>query len=284
MTALPSDESDDSGDLSRRGFINLVSRGAGVAGLYITLRAMGLLSPAPAHAERPQLDVSSGRGRRVVILGAGIAGMTTAYELRKGGYQCQILEARERPGGRVWTIRGGDQITEMDSWQRVMWPRRHDLYFNAGAGRLSHHHHEILSYCREFGVPLEIFVADNRAALAQAESVAGGAPQPLRRLVADARGAIAALAAKQAAPDDRLLLSYLAQFGALQPDLTYRGSNRAGYSTPPGGGEQAGVPLPPISLDEIKRAGENVWAGTLFSELWDFSPTMLQPVGGMDAI
>jgi monoamine oxidase len=271
------------GRISRRGFINLVGRGAGAAGLYRTLNAMGVLTMPQANAQQPQLPASSGRGRRVVIVGAGIAGMTTAYELGKAGYQCQILEARERPGGRVWTIRGGDPITEIDSSQRVRWPRHRDLYFNAGAARLSHHHHGILSYCREFGIPLEVFVNDNRAAFAQADGVAGGQPQPLRRLIADARGAIAALAAKSVAPDDAHLLGYLAWFGALQEDMTYRGSDRAGFATPPEP-DKAGVPLPPLPLDEIMRAGENVGVGTTFSELWDQSPTMLQPVGGMDAI
>jgi monoamine oxidase len=43
-------------------------------------------------------------------LGAGIAGLVAAYELTKAGYKCVVLEARERPGGRNWTIRGGSKI------------------------------------------------------------------------------------------------------------------------------------------------------------------------------
>jgi monoamine oxidase len=39
--------------------------------------------------------------------------------LRKAGYDCVILEARDRPGGRVWTLRGGDQIIETKSEQRI---------------------------------------------------------------------------------------------------------------------------------------------------------------------
>lgn len=281
MTGSSPHESDT--NISRRGFINLVGRGAGVAGLYGTLSAMGLLPSDLAHARPPQLPPSSGRGRRVFIVGAGIAGLTVAYELRKAGYQCRILEARERPGGRVWTIRGGDQIAETDSAQGVAWARQSDLYFDAGAARLPTHHHHILTYCRDLGVPLEIFVNENRAALAHADNLAGGQPQPLRRLMADQRGAIAALAARSAVGDDPLL-GYLAWFGALQKDLTYRGSDRAGFVTPPGGGDQTGVPLPPLPLDDIMRAGENVGLGINFSELWHFGPTMLQPVGGMDAI
>ena len=94
-------------DVTRRGFINLAGRAAGAAALYITLGAMGLLAAPSAHAGPPELPAGSGRGIHVAILGAGIAGMTAGYELRKAGYRCTILEARERPGGRVWTLRGG---------------------------------------------------------------------------------------------------------------------------------------------------------------------------------
>ena len=39
-------------------------------------------------------------GVRAVILGAGLSGMTAAYELGKVGFDCRVLEARGRPGGR----------------------------------------------------------------------------------------------------------------------------------------------------------------------------------------
>src|ERR1700747_3706975 len=44
--------------------------------------------------------------RRVVVVGAGIAGLTAAYELVKQGHEVQLLEARMRAGGRVYTSRG----------------------------------------------------------------------------------------------------------------------------------------------------------------------------------
>jgi monoamine oxidase len=62
-----------------------------------------------------------GNGTRVVILGAGIAGMVAALELGKAGYECRVLEARSRPGGRNWTLRGGDTVEEVDSTQRIAW-------------------------------------------------------------------------------------------------------------------------------------------------------------------
>jgi monoamine oxidase len=46
-------------------------------------------------------------GRSVLVLGAGLAGLSAAYELKKQGYEVTLLEGRERVGGRVWTVREG---------------------------------------------------------------------------------------------------------------------------------------------------------------------------------
>jgi monoamine oxidase len=270
-------------DVTRRGFINLVGRAGGAAALYNTLGAMGLLAAPSAHAGPPQLPARSGRGIHVAILGAGIAGMTAAYELRKAGYRCTILEARERPGGRVWTLRGGDAIEETDSSQRVTWDRHRDLYFNAGPARIPQHHQGILSYCRELGVPLEIFMSDNRDALLQDDAVLGGQPQRARRVIHDTRGAIAAMAAQAIAPRDRDLRRLVQSFGSLGADMTYTGSPRAGFADAPGAGEQAGQLDLPLSLEQIAQAA--AWRlGMFFAEAWNHAATMLQPVGGMDAI
>jgi monoamine oxidase len=49
---------------------------------------------------------SAGTGPRVVVVGAGLAGLTCAYRLRQAGYLAQVHEASERIGGRCWTLRG----------------------------------------------------------------------------------------------------------------------------------------------------------------------------------
>jgi monoamine oxidase len=76
-------------EISRRTLVELVGRIAGVATAYSALNAMGLLATPTAYAAPPSLAPGSGKGKRVVILGAGIAGMTTAYRLSKAGYQCR---------------------------------------------------------------------------------------------------------------------------------------------------------------------------------------------------
>src|SRR5262249_35792097 len=149
----------------------------GASAVYGTLDAMGLLGPPATAAEAPKPAPGSGRGVHVAILGAGIAGLTAAYELSKAGYRCTVLEARERAGGRVWTIRSGDAIVGPDSPRRVAGDRAPHLSFNAAPARLSHHHQTILGYCRQLGVPLEILMNDNRGALLQDDAALGGEPQ-----------------------------------------------------------------------------------------------------------
>ena len=275
-------------DISRRTLVELIGCVGGVAAAHLTLNAMGLLATPTAYAAPPQLAPGSGNGKRVVILGAGIAGMTAAYRLSKAGYRCRLLEARARSGGRVWTVRGGDNIVETDSTQHVGWEAHRDIYFNAGAARISSHHLGVLGYCREFGVPLELFVNDNRAALVQIDSQFDGKPQVARRIHADMRGAIAALAAKGAA-DDVGLQNMLRIFGDLKADLSYAGSSRSGFASDddtPGAGTQSGQLQKPLPMDEIAEGPESraLAFAMCFAESWHQSPTMLQPVGGMDAI
>ncbi|MEW6271741.1 MAG: FAD-dependent oxidoreductase, partial [Thermodesulfobacteriota bacterium] len=43
----------------------------------------------------------------VVVAGAGLAGLSAAWQLRARGFEVTVLEARERVGGRVWTVRDG---------------------------------------------------------------------------------------------------------------------------------------------------------------------------------
>jgi monoamine oxidase len=102
----------------------------------------------------------------VVILGGGIAGLVAAYELGKAGWSCTILEARQRPGGRNWSIRNGTEVDFVDGTrQTCSFEEGH--YFNAGPARLPSTHHTMLGYCHELGVALEVEVNSSRSALMQ---------------------------------------------------------------------------------------------------------------------
>ncbi len=235
-----------------------------------------------------------GAGKSVVILGGGIAGMTTALEMTKLGYSCTILEATARAGGRNRTIRAGDVVDETDSQQVCMFDFDNDLYFNPGPARISHHHEFLLGYCREFSIPLEAFVNDNRAALLHSTTSFGGQPQIARRVHADTRGNIArllALAVNQNALDMELsaadktnILNMLRSFGDLDGAFDYVGTSRAGF---PGqedtGSRKRGEMVTPLALQDL--VNEIFWQQRQgFSEGLNQQATMLQPVGGMDRI
>ena len=80
--------------LTRRGFLLRAAAAGGASLVYEAMTGLGLLA-APTQ---PRFDLS-GRvsGVRVLVLGAGLTGLTVAYELGKVGYDCRVLEARSRP-------------------------------------------------------------------------------------------------------------------------------------------------------------------------------------------
>ncbi len=280
--------------------------GTTAAGCGSSSAAPGVLSnpPAPPPPPPPPQGAASprpgdwpanvGAGKTVTILGGGIAGMTTALEMTRLGYSCTILEATSLAGGRNRTIRSGDVITETDSTQTCMFDVDSDLYFNSGPARISHHHEFLLGYCREFGVQLETFINDNRAALLHSTTRFGGQPVIARRVHADTRGNISRLlatAVNQNALDQELsaadkanIIGMLARYGDLDGSLNYTGSTRGGF---PGqentGSRQRGQRVSPLALTDL--IAESFWEQRSgFAHDLEQQPTMLQPVGGMDQI
>jgi monoamine oxidase len=279
------------GSLSRRRFLRLVARAGGTRALYATMAELKLLPVPAAYAGPPQLPPASGQGVRVLVLGAGIAGMTAAYELGRAGYACSVLEARARPGGRSWSIRRGDTVEEKDSVQSCTFNAGPHMYFNAGPARIPHHHRAILGYCKAFDVPLEVMVNDNRATYFQDDGAFAGKAVSARRVIHDGRGFIAELLAKAiskdalaeaiSAEDKERMLAFVRSFGALRADNSYKGSPRSGYRE--ANGLSPGQLNEPLALSELLKS--EFWEYKLyFSERFDQAATMLQPVGGMDRI
>lgn len=283
--------------LSRRQLIHLVGKAGGTAAAYQIMSTLGLLPMGTAYAGPPKLPPGSGAGIDVLILGASIAGMVAALELRQAGYNCTILEARSRAGGRNWSLRSGDIVEELGSKpQLARWDREPHMYFNPGPARIPHHHRGILDYCRKLEVPVEVMVNDSRGAYLQDDAAFAGEPQLARRVVNDARGFVAELAAKAVnqkllddplSPEDRRrLLDFLRQFGALDKIFKYRGSERSGYCIPPGAGEQTGELNAPIDFWQLLAS--DFWRDPVvkmnYAEHYPQQATMLQPVGGMDKI
>src|ERR1700761_9011371 len=97
--------------VSRRDLLSLIGAVSGSAAMYHAMTSLGFASES-GYTGPIRLD-GDPKGTSVLILGAGLAGMTAALELRKAGYKVQILEFNSRAGGRNWTLRGGDSFTEL---------------------------------------------------------------------------------------------------------------------------------------------------------------------------
>jgi monoamine oxidase len=275
---------------TRRDFLQRVASVGGYRATYLTMQAMGLIGTA-AMAEPLALQAGPAHGTKVVILGAGMAGLSAAYELGKAGYDCTVLEARDRVGGRSWTIRRGTTI-ELTDGSRQLCEFDEGLYWNCGAARLASHHDAILGYCRELGVMLEVVINTSRGTRLLNPKVNGGKPIEMRQAVNDARGAISELLGKAinrgaldqelTAHDKERMFAFLRQYGDLSPDLLFKGSTRSGFKTLPGAGDQVGTKRDPIAFGELLDV--DMWAAVLFEEGFNQQATMLQPVGGMDRI
>jgi monoamine oxidase len=97
----------------------------------------------PARAGLAWAGAQSGLGRtsaprKVIILGGGLAGLSAGYELTRAGHDVKVLEAQERPGGRVLTLRTFDE----------------GMYGDAGAARIPDDHEWTLRYVKEFNLRL----------------------------------------------------------------------------------------------------------------------------------
>lgn len=276
-------------ELTRRGLLVGIGAAGGAGAMYAAMGALGL---APESQRRSFTPPRAGdfalRGRSsasVVILGAGVAGLTAAYELGKAGYRCTLLEARGAAGGRSLTLRGGDLLTELGGpAQQVGFGA--GAYFNAGPGRIAPWM-VTMDYCRELGVPVETFVNSNAAAYVHTKGVTVRA----RTARADLYGYVAELLAKATdagrldrgltAEDRERLLEFLRRFGDLGPRLDYAGSPRRGFLDWPDTGD--GVPLAgPGSLRQVLAMGTGRAITNDFG--YDQATPMFQPVGGMDAI
>ena len=88
----------------------------------------------------------AGEPKKVVIVGAGIAGLVAGYELKRAGHNPIILEAQQRVGGRVYTLRQ---------------PFMEGLYADVGAMRIPRAHLLTMEYLTKFGLKTNDFTMDN---------------------------------------------------------------------------------------------------------------------------
>ena len=291
------------GHISRRAFLHGLGIAGGAGAVLAAMEILDLVAPAAEYRvpfDPPRTDDFSLRGRAndttVLVLGAGIAGLTAAYELEKAGYRCEIVEARSRPGGRNWTIRAGTSETDLDGTTQTA-RFANGLYMNGGPARIPQHHTTI-DYCRELGVPIEPFVNANGSSYYFNQPQRGasgpltGKPVRHRAARADLNGYISELLAKavsQGALSDELsrddaeaVVELLRALGALGPNDRYVGSERRGYQDPPSAGPRPGVVGGRYTLSDLLAARLGYYFP--FELEWDQAMMMFEPVGGMDRI
>lgn len=287
--------SDSGNGLSRRSFLWMVGAAGGAAAVRETMTAMGMMRGSEAWAGPPRLTAGSGKGKKVLILGAGVGALTAAYELTRVGYDCEMIEAQDRAGGRSFTARAGDQVIEEspEHGRTVQTCRFTDgLYLNMGPGRLPYHHRRALHYCRQLGVPLEIYVMTTTANLFQTDEAFGGQAIPRRQIANDTRGYIAEMLAKAVRgyeldlpvgeEDEARLLDLLRVFGDLDKKDRYTGSTRSGCAFPLTV-HQACEPSCPLPLKQLLNA--EFWEHRFYQpDDFEWQPTLFEPSGGMDQI
>lgn len=275
--------------LTRREALASISAVGGEKAAGAALAALGLGPSTHLQYQKLEHGPQAGQGARVLVLGAGIAGLVAAYELKRAGFQVRILEARQRVGGRSLTLRHGDRVDYLDGRSQTT-QFAPGLYFNAGPARLPSQHRTILDYCRELNVPLEVLVNTSHSAQLRPDL-----EQPafsVRQALNDTRGHLAGLLAtaiNRDALDDQLsaeersrLLTFLQGYGDLSQELVYEGSLRAGHAiAAPAPGSLPGFGAP-VALERLLHP--ELWGALLHTEYPEFSATMLQPVGGMDRI
>ncbi|RAL24051.1 flavin monoamine oxidase family protein [Thermoflavimicrobium daqui] len=81
--------------------------------------------------------------KKIMIIGAGMSGLVAASLLKKTGHHVRILEASERVGGRIFTLRS---------------PFTQGEYLEAGAMRIPNIHFLTLEYIKKFNLPLNRFI------------------------------------------------------------------------------------------------------------------------------
>ncbi len=279
-----------SNDISKRNFLQSVGMIGGTAAMMTVLNGwdMGMAS---TMTEPPTIS-SDGKGKKIIILGAGLAGMVAAIELAKKGYDCHILEARNFAGGRCQSARKGTVIEDVGG-ERQVCNFDNGQYLNVGPWRIPAEHHSTIYYCRKLGVALEPFINKANQALYYSEN--GDGPlnnTPLRQgpVDVDRAGHVAELLAKcvdDGSLDKRLdkedqerLLEYLRSTGLIdRNELNYRANLARGYEKFPTVGMDLGTLSDPYALKELLK----MKVGGGYEEA-DHPPLLFQPIGGMDQI
>ena len=226
--------------MTRRDFVRRVGRYGSAAATGAMLALDLLARPDRGQSARtdpgsaPPATQPDGKRPRVLILGAGLCGMSAAYELGKLGYDCEIFEARARSGGRCWTVRGGTRQTEVGGPEQTAGFAGRVLHESRPGAhpRPPHHHAGLLPGTGRAHRGVQ---QRQRERLLSGQ---GSAAVRMREARADLRGYVDELLAKAVsrdaldrpltADDKEALIEYLREDARPLPDLVYKPSSATG--------------------------------------------------------
>lgn len=166
-------------NLSRARFFKQNPKACALAALDVATNQQKRITPGAIKLKKGQLA-----GKTAIVIGSGVGGLTTAYELlaQASGAEVIVLEAQNRTGGRCLSLRTGDTLTEDQNSElfnsqpgqtqvvRFKQPQGDSQpYLNAGPGRIPSSHKRLLSYLKKFAVDVEVYVMNSESNLVQME-------------------------------------------------------------------------------------------------------------------
>ena len=276
--------------MTKRSFLQSVGMVGGTAAVMTAMQGWNI--GFASEMDRPPALSTDGKGKKVIILGAGLSGMVLAHEMSKKGYNCQIIEAMHYAGGRCVSARKGSTIEEV-SGEKQTCNFADGNYINYGPWRIPAEHKSTIYYCRTLGVPLEVMINKSTKAYYYYENQDGPFKgKPVRQGDADTdfKGYSTELLAKVAdqgaldqaisQEDKEKLLEHLKASGLIdRKELNYRANRARGHKVYPGAATNFGELSDPYTMADvfsIKNASRN--------ETADHPAVMFQAVGGMDQI
>jgi monoamine oxidase len=221
--------------VTRREALYHIAALGGSVPLVQTMGSLGLMNvSSSAHARLAtggSVDPTIGTGKKVAIIGAGLSGLTAAYELSRLGFECHIFEAADRAKGRTFTVRPDGSS---DSWYQESGRDPEvcnfdevdgigSLYFEAGAGRIPFHHRTVLNYCKQFGVNLESYIFASRANLVRSKSFNDGNPVTIQQFKHNLRGYLAEMCSTENPERIEDFNNLRKSFGQLNDNYQYQG-------------------------------------------------------------
>lgn len=272
-------EHDNLPAMTRRQWISMIGAAAGAGASYQAMAQLGLNQASPLVSRISGAPTRARPGASVLVLGGGVAGMSAAIELSRVGYKVTLLEHNKRPGGRCWSIRGGDVINELGGATQTCEFDK-GFYLNPGPWRIPYDHRNLLSYIHELGVPLETQVQTSHNTLLHSQRMFGGKPVRVGSVGDAFSASVAELMAKSlkqgaldqtvSKEDQEKLLEAMRSWGKLDADYVYRGGRR----------DERLLPAKSISREELLQSG--FWSQLSFAD--DTHDILMQPVGGMDRV